>query len=259
MAPDTEDFILTTSQAALLLQVHESSVKRWSNGGELELRKTGGGHRRIGFDALMGFARRKEPVPDLLFFAPHEEEVARAAFAARERDDFSGIRELILRFCDTEPPRWLSRLILYLEADFGIPLARIFDAGLAGALAEVGRQWQSGSRTIALEHRFTQKVLDALHGLLAHADEAGRPEPGRAGAAGARPHAIIGCAEGCHHEIGGLMARVLLLRAGWSVTYLGANVPGKPRVFMPFIRGFPAYTKICEEIVAAGYEGFALA
>lgn len=34
-------------------------------------------------------------------------------------------------------------------------------------------------------------------------------------------------------------------------------VPGKPRVFMPY-PGFPAYVKKCEEIAAAGYEGFRL-
>lgn len=39
--------------------------------------------------------------------------------------------------------------------------------------------------------------------------------------------------------------------------YLGANVPGKPRVFMPY-PGFPAYVKKCGEIAAAGYEGFRL-
>lgn len=39
--------------------------------------------------------------------------------------------------------------------------------------------------------------------------------------------------------------------------YLGANVPGKPRVFMPY-PGFPAYVKRCQEIAAAGYEGFRL-
>ena len=37
--------------------------------------------------------------------------------------------------------------------------------------------------------------------------------------------------------------------------YLGANVPGKPRVFMP-LPGFPAYVARCEEVVAKGYEGF---
>ena len=37
--------------------------------------------------------------------------------------------------------------------------------------------------------------------------------------------------------------------------YLGANVPGKPRVFMPYI-GFPMYVEKCEEVVAKNYEGF---
>ena len=39
--------------------------------------------------------------------------------------------------------------------------------------------------------------------------------------------------------------------------YLGANVPGKPRVFMPHL-GFPAYVERCEEIVNAGYSGFSI-
>ncbi len=40
--------------------------------------------------------------------------------------------------------------------------------------------------------------------------------------------------------------------------YLGANVPGKPRVFMLFIGGFGVYNDICAEVAAAGYKGFAL-
>ncbi len=38
--------------------------------------------------------------------------------------------------------------------------------------------------------------------------------------------------------------------------YLGANVPGKPRVFMPYL-GFPSYVEKCEQVVAKGYDGFA--
>ncbi|MFI4976882.1 MAG: flavin-containing monooxygenase [Caulobacterales bacterium] len=40
--------------------------------------------------------------------------------------------------------------------------------------------------------------------------------------------------------------------------YLGANIPGKPRVFMPYIGGFAVYRQTCEDIAAKGYEGFAL-
>lgn len=39
--------------------------------------------------------------------------------------------------------------------------------------------------------------------------------------------------------------------------YLGANVPGKPRVFMPYV-SFPLYVEKCDEVAANGYEGFRL-
>ena len=40
--------------------------------------------------------------------------------------------------------------------------------------------------------------------------------------------------------------------------YVGANIPGKPRVFMPYVGGVTAYKKKCDEIAARGYEGFRL-
>ena len=40
--------------------------------------------------------------------------------------------------------------------------------------------------------------------------------------------------------------------------YLGANIPGKPRVFMPYVAGVGAYRQQCEAIVAAGYRGFVI-
>ncbi len=40
--------------------------------------------------------------------------------------------------------------------------------------------------------------------------------------------------------------------------YMGANIPGKPRVFLPYVGGVGPYRKKCEEVAAAGYEGFDL-
>jgi cation diffusion facilitator CzcD-associated flavoprotein CzcO len=40
--------------------------------------------------------------------------------------------------------------------------------------------------------------------------------------------------------------------------YIGANIDGKPRTFMPYIGGVPAYLKKCDEVGAGGYEGFLL-
>ena len=41
--------------------------------------------------------------------------------------------------------------------------------------------------------------------------------------------------------------------------YLGANIPGKKRVFMPYVGGVAPYRNRCNDVAAAGYEGFALA
>ena len=43
--------------------------------------------------------------------------------------------------------------------------------------------------------------------------------------------------------------------ASW---YMGANVPGKPRVFMPYVGGVGAFRIACDRIAAAGYDGFHL-
>jgi cyclohexanone monooxygenase len=37
--------------------------------------------------------------------------------------------------------------------------------------------------------------------------------------------------------------------------YVGANVPGKARVFMPYVGGVTAYRQHCDAVAMAGYEG----
>jgi cyclohexanone monooxygenase len=40
--------------------------------------------------------------------------------------------------------------------------------------------------------------------------------------------------------------------------YVGANVPGKPRIFMPYLGGVGAYRQRCDEVAARNYDGFQL-
>ena len=40
--------------------------------------------------------------------------------------------------------------------------------------------------------------------------------------------------------------------------YLGSNIPGKPRIFMPYVGGVGNYRIKCQEVADKGYEGFAL-
>ena len=40
--------------------------------------------------------------------------------------------------------------------------------------------------------------------------------------------------------------------------YMGANIPGKPRVLMPYVGGVGAYRALCDAVAERGYEGFVL-
>ena len=48
------------------------------------------------------------------------------------------------------------------------------------------------------------------------------------------------------------------LRYECNSWYLGANIPGKPRIFMPYIGGMPSYREKCSAVAAAAYTGFSL-
>jgi hypothetical protein len=47
----------------------------------------------------------------------------------------------------------------------------------------------------------------------------------------------------------------LSLAKSW---YTGANIPDKPRIFMPYVGGVGAYRKRCADVVVRNYKGFDL-
>lgn len=57
-------------------------------------------------------------------------------------------------------------------------------------------------------------------------------------------------------EVNAAADKTLFVKANsW---YLGANIPGKPRVFLPYAGGLARYRDRCDEVAASGYEGFRL-
>ncbi|WP_280236597.1 flavin-containing monooxygenase [Nocardia cyriacigeorgica] len=66
----------------------------------------------------------------------------------------------------------------------------------------------------------------------------------------ARPDAVAAWVAECAERAAGTL---MPTANSW---YLGANVPDKPRVFMPFVGGFGVYGEIIAEVAAAEYKGF---
>jgi hypothetical protein len=55
-----------------------------------------------------------------------------------------------------------------------------------------------------------------------------------------------------------LLANATLYPQAPTSWYVGANIPGKPRVFMPYVGGCGRYRRECEQVVEGGYQGFLL-
>lgn len=85
---------------------------------------------------------------------------------------------------------------------------------VAPALSRVGTDWEDRAVTPAPEHLLSSLVRGRLAALL----EALPRFPGA-------PCVIIGAAPGEQHDVAALMLAILLARAGWTVTFLGAATP----------------------------------
>ena len=53
-------------------------------------------------------------------------------------------------------------------------------------------------------------------------------------------------------------AEATLLTKAKHSWYYGANIPGKPQVFMPYAGGMARYRAICDDVSARDYAGFIL-
>jgi cyclohexanone monooxygenase len=92
-----------------------------------------------------------------------------------------------------------------------------------------------------------EQHVEWITDLIAHADEQG------ATTVEATAEAEDGWGEHCR-EIG---AKTLFTKANsW---YMGANIPGKPRMLLPYVGGVGKYGEICDEVRSDGYRGFAIA
>jgi excisionase family DNA binding protein len=220
---------LTSTEAANLLAVHPSTVKRWCNDGDLPSELTPGGHRRIPIDAAVGFARDRGIPTVLAPFRPYEPHVWNAFQAIENDRSYAALHALALQWTRRGDFERIEQLYLALgRADF-ITFCDFCDHAVRGLLVEVGEQWQKGRMRVGDEHMVTQAITGAL--LVLRREWLDRTGSGSIDANGVRPPrtdrpvAVVGTVEGNLHAIGALCVRMLLERMGWIVYYPGVDVP----------------------------------
>lgn len=208
--------LVSSRQAASLLGVHESSVKRWCNSEELACSYTAGGHRRIDLEDVLDFARQGGMECSLLRFG---KDAGLVWNGANELRHGRSADILVLKMREWLLHAEANKLtaLLHLCHSLSIPYARLFDQLVGRVMQEIGDSWARGAFEIGDEHRISESLLDVLYGLLA--------EIGREQSDASAGVAIVGCGPNESHATGAMMVRVLLSARGWKVIYLGQNVP----------------------------------
>jgi MerR family transcriptional regulator, light-induced transcriptional regulator len=119
----------------------------------------------------------------------------------------AAFRQAVDAFDEPAAQAVLDRLL----ADLSVP-AVLRDVVLP-YLADLGRRWQGGTASVAMEHFASNVIRGRLAGLA------------RGWGSGHGPQALLACPPGELHDLALMIFGIVLHRNGWRIDYLGANTP----------------------------------
>jgi excisionase family DNA binding protein len=192
----------TSAEVASAFRVGVSSIKRWTDEGELEAVRTPGKHRRYELEAIHRFARirglstaRLPPIDEASFENGPPLPADVTLYEALRTGDARAIRQLATPRVDS----------LAKQAVF-------YDRVIGDALREIGDRWERGELGVDEEHRASYLISDVIDDLRPRAVHDGNL-------------ALLACPPDEHHELPLRLVRVVLESSGWRTDYRGANLP----------------------------------
>ena len=158
---DLSSKVLNSEEAARILGVNVSSIKRWTDEGKLECIRTVGGHRKFDIAQLANFVSRnkKNASKISLFTIENEEDLARNYHILR--GDFDFLTAYILENAILGNRDEVQNVLtgLYLSQ---YPLYQVYDQLLTPVMHRIGDQWLEKTMSISDEHIASQIIRDAI-------------------------------------------------------------------------------------------------
>ncbi|MEL6188643.1 MAG: helix-turn-helix domain-containing protein, partial [Myxococcota bacterium] len=182
--------LITTTEAARVLGVGPSTVKRWADDGLLACVRTAGGHRRFLTEEILRFKQQGYG------------------------SEGSGATDhwLDLLISEDADPFQINAALLQARGDASSWWEVC--ASLAPVLSEIGTRWARGELAIAEEHVASERLARGLAFVTQSIGVAPRS-----------PACVLVTVEGDDHTLGLSMVEVCAREAGWSTIWLGRSTP----------------------------------
>ncbi len=159
MEPQVEYF--NSEEAARILAVNVSTIKRWTDEGKLSCIKTAGGHRKFLMEHLSAFLGEHKDKTEKVNLFPIENETDLRISYHILKGDFSYLVNYILKQALTANIERVQQVLngLYLAQ---YQLHQIYDRLVTPVLHVIGQMWVEEKISIAEEHIASQVIRDSV-------------------------------------------------------------------------------------------------
>ncbi len=159
MSPEFKYF--TSQEVGNILGVHVSTIKRWTEQGELDCVRTAGGHRKFLFNHVVDFLDKHEEKLSQAHLFPIENEQDLEISYHILKGDFSYLKERVLEMALNRNRDMIQQILngLYLGQ---YELQVIYDRLLTPVLHQIGDLWESEDISVIEEHIASQTIRDGI-------------------------------------------------------------------------------------------------
>jgi MerR family transcriptional regulator, light-induced transcriptional regulator len=164
-----------SEEAAKILGVNVSTIKRWTENGDLECIKTAGGHRKFLMEHLSAFVEKNKKKNSKINLFTLENEADIDLSYRILKGDFQYLGRFVLEHslvCNREKVQQVVNG-LYLGQ---YPLYKIYDAIITPVLHQIGYMWAEKELSVVQEHLASQTIKDCLirlQGIIRRSDNPG--------------------------------------------------------------------------------------
>lgn len=206
--------LISTRSVAALLNVAETTVKRWADDNTLPCVKSPGGHRKFLVQQVIEFAEKhKYPLTGLLPPPLTQQQRDQLQLGVYTRN-FSLLSKIFLEEAFQADRYGLRDLMSYIYKHH-ISYGDLVDHIIRPVMEQVGILWEQKKLEVNQEHKISQTVTEALHWFSTELYK--KPKNGQI--------VVLSCGEQEFHCLGLQAIAYGLECEGWTVQFLGANMP----------------------------------